>query len=73
VVLGLVTTKRSALESEAEVEARLRAAAAIVGLDRLAVGTQCGFATSVGGNAISPDAQRAKLALIVRVANHVLR
>src|SRR5215471_2901608 len=73
VVLGLVTTKRSALESEAEVEARLRAAAAIVGLDRLAVGTQCGFATSVGGNAISPDAQRAKLALIVRVANQVLR
>lgn len=38
----------------------------------LAVGTQCGFATSVGGNAISPEAQRAKLALIVRVANRVL-
>ena len=72
VVLGLVTTKRSALESEAEVATRLRAAGAIVGLDRLAVGTQCGFATSVGGNAITPEAQRAKLALIVRVADRVL-
>jgi len=72
IVLGLVTTKRSTLESDAEIEARLRAAAAISGIDRLAVGTQCGFATSVGGNDITPEAQRAKLALIVRVADRVL-
>src|SRR5204863_8721492 len=71
VVLGLVTTKRPKLEPEAEVEARLRAAARLVGLDRLAVGTQCGFATSVGGNAIDPGAQRRKLELIVRVASRV--
>ncbi len=72
VVLGLVTTKRSNLEREDEVEARLRAAGRLVGLDRLAVGTQCGFATSVGGNAITVEAERAKLALIVRVADRVL-
>lgn len=72
VVLGLVTTKRSALEPEAELEARLREAARHVDLERLAVGTQCGFATSVGGNAITPEAQREKLRLIVRLARRVL-
>ena len=72
VVLGLVTTKRSDLESEAVLETRLREAARIVGRERLAVGTQCGFATSVGGNAITADAQREKLRLIVRLAGQAL-
>jgi 5-methyltetrahydropteroyltriglutamate--homocysteine methyltransferase len=72
IVLGLVTTKRSELESEAVLESRLRQAAGIAGLERLAVGTQCGFATSVGGNAITPEAQREKLRLIVRLADRVL-
>jgi 5-methyltetrahydropteroyltriglutamate--homocysteine methyltransferase len=71
VVLGLVTTKRSELEPEAELEARVAAAARVVGRERLAIGTQCGFATSVGGNAITPEAQRAKLELIVRMAGHL--
>ncbi|MBO0705288.1 MAG: cobalamin-independent methionine synthase II family protein [Candidatus Dormibacteraeota bacterium] len=72
VVLGLVSTKRSALEPEAELEARLGEAGRHVDLERLAVGTQCGFATSVGGNAITPEAQRQKLRLIVRLATRVL-
>src|SRR2546428_13032113 len=50
VVLGLVTTKRPDLESEDELAARIAQAGRIVGLDRLALGNQCGFATSVGGN-----------------------
>jgi 5-methyltetrahydropteroyltriglutamate--homocysteine methyltransferase len=72
IVLGLVTTKRSDLEREDELEARVREAARHTGLERLAVGTQCGFATSVGGNAITPEAQREKLRLIVRLARRVL-
>ncbi len=72
VVLGLVTTKTPALESGEELERRLREAAALVGIERLALGTQCGFATSVGGNAISVDDQRRKLELIVRTAERVL-
>ena len=72
VVLGLVSTKRSDLESEAVLETRLHEAARIVDLERLAVGTQCGFATSVGGNAITADAQREKLRLIVRLAGRAL-
>jgi 5-methyltetrahydropteroyltriglutamate--homocysteine methyltransferase len=69
VVLGLVTTKRPDLEREEDLGSRLRAASRFVGLDRLALGTQCGFATSLGGNFLSVDDQRRKLALIVRVAD----
>jgi 5-methyltetrahydropteroyltriglutamate--homocysteine methyltransferase len=68
VVLGLVTTKRPDLESEEDLLRRVDEAARVVARDRLAVGTQCGFATSLEGNAISPEAQRRKLELIVRVA-----
>jgi len=71
VVLGLVTTKTPRAETEEELERRLRQAGRLVGLERLAVGTQCGFATSVGGNAISADDQRRKLALLVRTAERV--
>jgi methionine synthase II (cobalamin-independent) len=72
VVLGLVTTKTSRVEPVAEVEARLRQAADLVGLGRLAVSPQCGFATSAAGNAITPQAQRAKLALLAGIATDLL-
>ncbi|MGH3321714.1 MAG: cobalamin-independent methionine synthase II family protein [Streptosporangiaceae bacterium] len=68
VVLGLVTTKRPDLESADALADRVREASRLVGLDRLAVGTQCGFATSLGGNALSVDDERHKLALVVRTA-----
>ncbi len=68
IVLGLVTTKTSRLEPEAEVAARLADAARLTGAERLAVSPQCGFATSAAGNAITPEAQRAKLALLVKLA-----
>jgi methionine synthase II (cobalamin-independent) len=72
VVLGLVTTKTSRVEPEAEVADRVLQAAARTGVDRLAVSPQCGFATSSAGNAITPEAQRAKLALLVKVATDLL-
>jgi 5-methyltetrahydropteroyltriglutamate--homocysteine methyltransferase len=72
VVLGLVTTKTSRVESADAVAGRIKLAAAQVGADRLAVSPQCGFATSAAGNAITPEAQRAKLALLVQVAMDVL-
>jgi 5-methyltetrahydropteroyltriglutamate--homocysteine methyltransferase len=71
VVLGLVTTKRSDLESEDELQRRIEAAARHVPLERLALSTQCGFASTFEGNEITPEAQRAKLELIVRVATKV--
>jgi 5-methyltetrahydropteroyltriglutamate--homocysteine methyltransferase len=72
VVLGLVTTKTSTLERAADVEARLRLASTLVGTERLAVSPQCGFATSAGGNPVTPQAQRDKLALLVRIAGDLL-
>jgi len=71
VVLGLVTTKRPDLESEDELRRRIDAAAKYVPLERLALSTQCGFASTFEGNEITPDAQRAKLELIVRTAQKV--
>ncbi|HYT25874.1 MAG TPA: cobalamin-independent methionine synthase II family protein [Actinomycetota bacterium] len=71
VVLGLVTTKTPRAETEDELERRLREASRLTGLERLAVGTQCGFATSVQGNAISVEDERRKLAVLVRTAERV--
>jgi 5-methyltetrahydropteroyltriglutamate--homocysteine methyltransferase len=72
VVLGLVTTKTSRLETPRDLAARIRQASTLIGTDRLAIGPQCGFATSAAGNAITPQAQRAKLALLVQTARDLL-
>jgi 5-methyltetrahydropteroyltriglutamate--homocysteine methyltransferase len=66
VVLGLVTTKNSRVEPAEEITARLRQASSAVDTERLAVSPQCGFATSAGGNPVSPEAQRGKLAQLAR-------
>ena len=71
VVLGLVTTKRAALESSAELERRIREAAALVPLERLALSPQCGFASTEEGNLLTPAEQEAKLALVVDTARKV--
>jgi 5-methyltetrahydropteroyltriglutamate--homocysteine methyltransferase len=72
VVLGLVTTKTSRIETPKQIKTRLREASSLVDAERLALSPQCGFATSVAGNAITPQAQRAKLALLVRAARDLL-
>jgi 5-methyltetrahydropteroyltriglutamate--homocysteine methyltransferase len=71
VVLGLVSTKNAALETDDEVVGRIEAASAFVPRDRLAVSCQCGFASTAGGNRITPEVQRAKLELVGRVAYRV--
>jgi 5-methyltetrahydropteroyltriglutamate--homocysteine methyltransferase len=72
-VLGLVTTKTGRRETVDELAARLRAAAAFCPLERLALSPQCGFATSVMGNAITVDDERAKLRVIAETAAAVWR
>jgi 5-methyltetrahydropteroyltriglutamate--homocysteine methyltransferase len=71
VVLGLITTKTSRVETSAEVEDRIRQASRYIPLDRLALSTQCGFASVAKGNDISPEAQERKLRLVVEVARRV--
>jgi len=71
VVLGLVTTKSGRRETVEELERRAREAAAFIDLERLAISPQCGFATSVVGNAITQDDERAKLETIARAATAI--
>ncbi len=71
VVLGLVTTKTPRREEPEELEARVREAARFVPLERLALSPQCGFATSVLGNAISLEDERAKLRAVAETAERV--
>ena len=68
VVLGLVTTKSGRRETVEELERRTREAAAFIDLERLAISPQCGFATSVVGNALTQDDERAKLETIARAS-----
>jgi len=68
VVLGLVTTKTARHETVDELVGRIREAATFFPLERLALSPQCGFATSVLGNALSIEDERAKLHTIVETA-----
>jgi 5-methyltetrahydropteroyltriglutamate--homocysteine methyltransferase len=71
VVLGLVSTKTPELEPMDALKRRVDDAAKLVDLDRLAVSPQCGFASVDTGNPISPQAQEAKLRLVVSLAQEV--
>lgn len=71
VVLGLVTTKEPRLEDPAQLKRRIDEATAYLPLDRLALSPQCGFASTLPGNRVTFDDQRAKLALVARVARDV--
>src|SRR5215211_2715397 len=70
-VLGLVTTKTPRRETPEELEARLREASGFVPLERLALSPQCGFATSIIGNALSVEDEECKLHAIVETAERV--
>jgi len=61
VVLGLVTTKKPRLESVEELRRRIDEATAFLPLERLALSPQCGFASTMAGNRITPEDQRMKL------------
>jgi len=71
VVLGLVTTKKPRLESAEELRQRIEEASRYVPLERLALSPQCGFASTMEGNRISPEDQRHKLELVASVAREV--
>ncbi len=69
VVLGLVSTKNPALESDDVVRARIDEAARFFPRDQLALSTQCGFASTSEGNPLSEAEQADKLRLVARVAH----
>ena len=71
VVLGLVTTKFGAMESKDELKRRIDEASKYAPLEQLCLSPQCGFSSTVHGNNIAVEAQRAKLRLVVETAQEV--
>jgi 5-methyltetrahydropteroyltriglutamate--homocysteine methyltransferase len=73
-VLGLVSTKTTALENKDDLKRRIDAAARHVPLDQLAISTQCGFSSSMksaGTRGMTEADEMAKLRLVVEVAREV--
>jgi methionine synthase II (cobalamin-independent) len=72
VILGLVSSKSTTLESPEELTARVHEAARYVGLDRLGISTQCGFSSVlIGANLTNSGVQERKLELVARVAHEI--
>ena len=71
VVLGLVSSKKAALESKAELKQRIEQASAVIPLERLALSPQCGFASTIEGNLLTLADQEAKLRLVAEAAREV--
>jgi 5-methyltetrahydropteroyltriglutamate--homocysteine methyltransferase len=73
VVLGLVSSKTPTLESLDDLERRTYEATDYIGLDRLAISPQCGFASTAAGNPLTEADERAKLDLVVKAARSIWR
>jgi 5-methyltetrahydropteroyltriglutamate--homocysteine methyltransferase len=71
VVLGLVTTKRPELEDPDNLRRRIEEAARYVPMEQLCLSPQCGFSSTLEGNALTGDEQKAKLQLVVETAAEV--
>jgi 5-methyltetrahydropteroyltriglutamate--homocysteine methyltransferase len=71
VVLGLVCSKTAELEDKDHLKRRIDEAACYVDLDQLCLSPQCGFASTVHGNDITPRTQAEKLRLVAEVAEEV--
>jgi 5-methyltetrahydropteroyltriglutamate--homocysteine methyltransferase len=72
IMLGLVSSKTTTLESVEDLAARVHEAARYTGLERLGVSTQCGFSSTLpGANLTNEDVQARKLELVAEVARQV--
>jgi 5-methyltetrahydropteroyltriglutamate--homocysteine methyltransferase len=71
VVLGLVTSKRAALESKDDLKRRIDEAAKYVPLEQLCLSPQCGFSSTVDGNVLTVAEETAKLRLVAETAREV--
>jgi 5-methyltetrahydropteroyltriglutamate--homocysteine methyltransferase len=71
VVLGLITSKRPALEKKDDLKRRIDAASRFVPLEQICLSPQCGFSSTQEGNAVTLDDQIAKLRLVVETAREI--
>jgi 5-methyltetrahydropteroyltriglutamate--homocysteine methyltransferase len=70
-VLGLMSSKVSAVPERSEVIARIREATRYIPLEQCALSHQCGFSSTAHGNELGEDDQFRKLARCVEVAREV--
>ena len=68
VVLGLITSKTPELEDKQFIINRLNEAAKIVPKEKLCISTQCGFASTEEGNALTEEQMWNKLRLVLDIA-----
>jgi 5-methyltetrahydropteroyltriglutamate--homocysteine methyltransferase len=71
VVLGLMSSKRPAVEDRDDLERRIEEAAEYVPLEQCALSHQCGFSSTEHGNELAEDDQWRKLERCVKVARAV--
>jgi 5-methyltetrahydropteroyltriglutamate--homocysteine methyltransferase len=71
VVLGLMSSKKAAVEPRDEVIARIEEAGAYIDLDRCSLSHQCGFSSTAHGNELAEADQWRKLAATVAIAEAV--
>ncbi|NLY19746.1 MAG: 5-methyltetrahydropteroyltriglutamate--homocysteine S-methyltransferase [Tissierellia bacterium] len=73
IVLGLVTTKNTEMESKDVLIERINEASKYVPLSQICISPQCGFASTVEGNKMNEEVQWAKIRLCKEVADEVLK
>ena len=71
IVLGLVSTKRPALEEKGELMRKIESASKYVPLENLCLSPQCGFSSTHHGTDLTQEEQAAKLRLVVETAAQV--
>lgn len=71
VILGLMSSKYPEVESLDQLKQRIEEAGRLVDLAQCGISHQCGFSSTVEGNAIAEDDQWRKLERTVEVAQHV--
>lgn len=69
IVLGLVSSKTSTMESPEAIMRRIREAGEYIDLDQCCLSPQCGFSSTEAGNDINMKNQFRKLKLVVDVAD----
>jgi methionine synthase II (cobalamin-independent) len=71
VVLGLVSSKISSLESKDVLKRRIEQASKFVPLENLCISPQCGFSSTHHGNNLTEEQEKAKLRLCIDTAREV--
>ncbi|HUG07455.1 MAG TPA: 5-methyltetrahydropteroyltriglutamate--homocysteine S-methyltransferase [Acidimicrobiia bacterium] len=71
VVLGLMSSKKPAVEEATDLKRRIEEAGQFIDLDQCCLSHQCGFSSTAHGNELTEEDQWAKLARTVEVAADV--